>query len=229
MPCWLDQDTLFDSSSTHRRWCASEINNLDELSCQDLDELIEHGDLLKHDATTTVARISFAGREIVVKRYNPRSQWHRFSRAVRQSRASRSWRMSYAFEQAGLSVARPLLMLEKRLGPLRRTAYFLSEALSGYELLSSIKSLSESEKKQVVLAMKNAFTKMRLNALSHGDLNASNLIWQDQRLFFIDMDSAKHHQVQSSWVKANKKDQRRFLKNWQNDEKLMMLFKGLAE
>lgn len=227
MSSWLDQATVNQSSLTRRSWNASSLSDLDQLSTEKLNALIEQGDLLKHDGTTSVVRLDLAGQDIIIKRYNARSQWHRLSRSVRQSRASRCWQMSYAFQRAGLSVARPLLMLERRFGPLRRTAYFVSESLDGVELLSKLSSFQESEKISVVAAMNNAFSLMRQNGLSHGDLKASNLIWQNERIYFIDLDAARQHNCERSWINANRKDRRRFLKNWQADEQLLSLFEGL--
>jgi len=224
---WLDQDTNTRAKVTFRSWCAREFKQRSRFSCEDLDGLIEQGELLKHDRTTSVARISIGAEEVIVKRYNPRNQWHRISRAVRQSRASRSWRMSYEFQHAGLSVARPLLMLERRLGPLRRTAYFISEALSGVELLSALPAMPPSEQEAVGVAMNSAFKNMAKARLSHGDLKASNLIWHNGRLYFIDLDAAQHHSSKQSWLKANRKDRQRFLKNWHEAQHLLALFKDL--
>jgi len=50
---------------------------------------------------------------------------------IRPSRAQRCWSMSYKFARAGLNVATPLMMYERRIGPLRLDAYFLNEKLSG--------------------------------------------------------------------------------------------------
>ena len=229
MACWLEQGTLNRSSLVARSWFSSAENAFDDLSYQQLDALIEQGELLKHDVTTSVVRIGIAGRNVIVKRFNARSQWHRLNRAIRQSRASRCWQMSYSFQQAGLSVARPLLMFERRFGPLRRTAYFVSEALDGVELLSNLASFPESEKKLLVKAINDAFLCMKKNRLSHGDLKASNLIWQDGRLYFIDLDAARHHTSEQSWLSAHKKDCDRFLKNWRDDEGLVSLFESLSQ
>lgn len=227
MTGWLDQDTNTRAKVTFRSWCAREFKQGSSFSSKDLDRLIEQGNLLKHDRTTSVACLAIGVEEVIIKRYNPRSQWHRLSRAVRPSRASRCWHMSYEFQQAGLSVARPLLMLERRLGPLRRSAYFISEALNGVELLSALPSMPPCEQRAVGVAVNSAFESMAKARLSHGDLKASNLIWHNGHLYFIDLDAARHHSSKQSWQKANRKDRQRFLKNWQEAQHLLGLFKDL--
>ena len=228
MTPWLDQVTNYQSDVHRRRWFACELEDVEKLSGRDLDRLIEQGETLKHDATTSVARLVFGTRHIIIKRYNSRNQWHRVNRSVRRSRASRCWRMSYSFESAGLSVARPFLMLERRLGPLRRTAYFVSEALDGAELLYSLPTMEYSQQRLVAQVLKDAFERMKRASITHGDLKASNLIWKGGRIYFIDLDAARHHASKQSWLKANNKDRRRFLENWRGDDQLMSLFEDLV-
>ena len=137
--------------------------------------------------------------------------------------------MSYDFAQAGLNIAMPFLMHEQRFGPLRLDAYFISEALSGHELLSALPAMSDEQKQSVVVQLTQAFEKMRTAKITHGDMKATNLMWVDERLFFIDLDGAKKHVNQTSWQRAHKKDVKRFLKNWRDQPELLNLFDGLEE
>jgi tRNA A-37 threonylcarbamoyl transferase component Bud32 len=182
----------------------------------------------KHDRTTTVMRINLATKDIVLKRYNARTLGHAFSRMLRKTRARRCWNMSYAFDDAGLNVATPVLMMEKRFGPLRFNAYFASELLAGEELLSALPRMVDVEKKLVVEAVYGAFAKMQKAKITHGDLKASNLIWGQGKLYFIDLDAAQKHRSLVTWNVGHKKDRRRFRKNWQGNPDLMALFSNLA-
>ena len=94
----------------------SEIATLEQL-------LADTDGALKHDRTTTVMRVPMDNDWVILKRYNPRNGWHKVKRALRRSRARRCWNMSYAFQQAGLHVARPIMMCEHRFGPFRGNAY----------------------------------------------------------------------------------------------------------
>lgn len=179
---------------------------------------------LKDDRTTTVARFNNASGTFVIKRYNPRNLWHTISRSLRVSRARRCWSMSYRFQQAGLNVAEPVMMYEWRFGPLRGNAYFINRFLRGEELLTTLPSMSPTLQNDVLLAVRHAFEVMRQNHLSHGDMKASNLLWMDGELFFIDLDAARQHLNSVTWKAANRKDKKRFLKNWQDQPELLALF-----
>jgi tRNA A-37 threonylcarbamoyl transferase component Bud32 len=193
-----------------------------------LDQALANTDnAFKHDRTTTVKRINLAGKDIVLKRYNARTLGHAFSRMLRKTRARRSWDMSYAFDRAGLNVAAPVLMMEKRFGPLRFDAYFANDLLAGEELLSALPRMDHIERKLVVAAVDSAFAKMQKSKITHGDLKASNLIWNQGKLYFIDLDAAQKHRSLVTWNVSHNKDRRRFHKNWQNDPDLTALFSEL--
>lgn len=193
---------------------ANELNGL----------LLDTSRAFKHDRTTTVAKVELAGEAMVLKRYNPRNQWHKIKRALRRSRARRCWKMSYAFSEAGLNVASPILMLEDRFGPFRLDAYFVNAFLEGQELMTLLPSMSQQERQKVANAIDDAFAKMKLARLTHGDLKASNLMWSDEKLYFIDLDAAQQHRNPVTWLKGHNKDRKRFLKNWQGDSQLLAFF-----
>ena len=190
------------------------------INANQLNHLIATGEQLKHDRTTTVVRT----HDVIIKRYNPRNRLHTVKRALRRSRAYRSWLMSYAFERAGLNVAQPILMYEQRFGALRADAYFVSTNINAQELLTLLPSMSSQEQNQVASAINSAFNKMRQHKISHGDMKASNLLWRDNTLYFIDLDAAQQHCQSITWAMSHRKDVKRFLKNWQNQPELLSLF-----
>jgi len=197
----------------------------------ELDALLDAAsgdDVLKNDRTTTVAKLQVANQTLILKRYNPRNQWHKIKRALRKSRARRCWEMSFAFKRAGLNVSPPLMMFEDRYGLLRMNAYFANEFLSGDELLSALPSMDEAAQQAVKSAVLSAFEKLAAARISHGDMKATNLLWVDNELFFIDLDAAQQHSPWSlTWRKNHNKDKRRFLKNWQHHGDLLQLFSAL--
>jgi len=208
----------------HARYIIASDFEAQLLACyKDLNNSLSQGEVLKHDQTTTVARHN----GLIVKRYNPRSQLHKVKRAFRRSRASRCWVMSYAFNRADLNVAQPIMMYERRVGPIRTDAYFVSKDLYGEELLSALPNMCDEQQQKVLSALRHAFVQMRKHKLTHGDMKASNLLWVDGELFFVDLDAAKQHKTKSSWKISHSKDIKRFLKNWQNYPKLTALFSAL--
>jgi tRNA A-37 threonylcarbamoyl transferase component Bud32 len=222
---WAKQPVTRSIDWTSRIWMSSEYLGLLPKNAKLLNQLLLNIDAaFKHDRTTTVSRVELVGEPMVLKRYNPRNQWHKIKRALRRSRARRCWQMSYAFSEAGLNVATPILMLEDRFGPFRLNAYFLNEFLDGQELMTLLPSMNQAQQLKVAEAIDDAFEKLKAARLTHGDLKASNLMWCNDRLYFIDLDAAQQHRNPVTWLKGHNKDRKRFLKNWQGDSQLLAIF-----
>ena len=195
-----------------------------------LDGLISSSTITyKNGPATTVVPVSFNAESLILKRYNARSLLHVFSRALRQTRAMRCWKRSYDFAQAGINVALPCMMFEQRLGPVRLDAYFLCEKLDGEELLELLPTMSNVDQQSVLTQMKDAFKKMRAAKLTHGDMKATNIMWVDGELFFIDLDAARKHRFMSTWRRSHVKDVKRFIKNWKGQPQLLALFNELYD
>ncbi|MEO0367508.1 MAG: lipopolysaccharide kinase InaA family protein [Pseudomonadota bacterium] len=200
-----------------------------------VQQLSANGSYLKDDKTTTVAIVALNSeafsqhKEVVVKRYNTKSLWHAFTRAVRASRAETCWQMSFAFAQAGIHVAEPILLFEKKYFFLNSVAYFVSGKIEGDLLLDCLPVMGKTERLKVVAAMEELFAQLERARLSHGDLKATNLLWDGERLSVIDLDAAKRHWFNKSWSNAIAKDRRRFLKNWRGNPELVDAFSFLAK
>ena len=225
---WLNQPIDRKLQWKKRIWYSNHVDYGLEPECSTLDKLLrQSNNTFKHDQTTTVAQVELGQNTVVVKRYNSRSLAHKFKRALRRSRARRCWNMSYRFQSAGLNVPQPILMCEKRFGPIRRDAFFVNQFLHGEELIKLLPKLGEAQRQAVLDSIKHAFETMRKHRLTHGDMKASNLLWVDKQLVFIDLDAAKQHYSRFSWEFAHKKDKRRFLKNWKDNPQLLKLFAKL--
>ena len=203
------------------------IGRLQDAS-QQLDQaMMDASKVFKNDRTTSVGQLDLKDGEYIAKRYNARNTKHHFTRAVRKSRAQRCWDMSFEFARIGLNVAAPAMMYEKRLGPFRLDAYFVNEKLSGVELLTALPTMTQVQKERVVVQIHDAFSKMRKAKVTHGDMKATNLMWVDEQLYFIDLDASKCHRSDRSFARANKKDKKRFMKNWKDKPELFALFSQL--
>jgi len=191
-----------------------------------LDDAISNAEArFKDVAVTTVVELQCPDKSaVIVKRYNARNTQHIFSRALRKSRAMRCWQRSYDFAKAGINVAKPELMFEQRFGPFRLDAYFVSEKLVGQELLSVLPMMSHDEQAEVARQVKSIFEKMRVSKLTHGDLKATNILWVDGQLYFIDLDAAQKHASQITWQHSHQKDRKRFIKNWREYPEILALF-----
>ena len=190
---------------------------------EDPDDFLERGSILKAGNTTTVGEVSITGKSYVLKRYNIKSVMHGIRKMLRASRASRSWRAGLLLEMLGVSTAKPLVMLEKRiLWFIRRESYILYERVDGEtvpQVLCSV-DLTPEIRDRIFASFKQCFEVMKRCKLSHGDLKASNFIFTNDELVLLDLDATNLHVLTWTFNRAFRKDMERFVKNFSRDSTL---------
>jgi tRNA A-37 threonylcarbamoyl transferase component Bud32 len=185
---------------------------------------------IKNGNTCTVAKAELAGREVVVKRYNIKNSWHGLSRAVRVSRAAKSWANAHRLIISNIATAKPLALLEQRMGCLRRRAYFLAEYVDAPDALQFFAQCLPLEQKETVARnLASLLYKLYLLKYSHGDCKASNIKIVNSEPVLIDLDAMQVHAggILSDWCfeKKHIKDLQRLMKNWENDQETTKLLK----
>jgi serine/threonine protein kinase len=111
--------------------------------------------------------------------------------------------------------------MEERWGLFKGRSYFLCPYIDGVDARHFF-ACDAQPNTTWAIAAKNICTMMKAlvqNKISHRDLNLSNIILVANKPYLIDLDAMKHYNF--SWVArwAAKKEQRRFMENWQNDPK----------
>ncbi|CAG0933302.1 MAG: 3-deoxy-D-manno-octulosonic acid kinase [Rhodocyclaceae bacterium] len=182
----------------------------------DPDAWIEQGIALKRGRTATLALVELNGRKLVIKRYNIKSAGHALSRAWRPSRAWHSWIEAHRLRFLGIATPRPLALIEHRLGPLRGRAWLVSEYCEGPNLQTCLAGM-ERLPPEIGEAARRLFAQLAGARISHGDLKASNFIWNGKECCVLDLDGVRSHDSEAAWRKAWRKDRARFLRNWPED------------
>ncbi|MDY6951157.1 MAG: lipopolysaccharide kinase InaA family protein [Thermodesulfobacteriota bacterium] len=182
----------------------------------DPDSVMEAGSLLKDGNTSTVGLVEVAEQRLVVKRYNMKNAWHALKRCLRPSRAWISWRNAHLLASIGIRAPRPILFMEKRWGPFRSTAYFMTEYVGGFDAYHLMHSKEARAMSQERLA--NQFVELLQSfadaSISHGDLKATNFILAQGALFVLDLDAMREHRNRWRFRRAFKRDYERFMENW---------------
>tara|TARA_Y100000815_G_C13343442_1_gene500996 strand:- start:1286 stop:2722 length:1437 start_codon:yes stop_codon:yes gene_type:complete len=209
--------TAFAVRRTWRRFCVVVREELDSLSglLARPDEAFDDQPLLKDGGSSTVARFTQQGRELVIKRYNIKSVAHWFKRFWRPSRAWHSWLAAHRLQFLGIATPAPLAMIEQRFGPLRHRAWLITDYCAGVDLLQHLGVDGQVvPSPQTADAMLTLFGQLVQARISHGDLKATNLLWYQGRVSLIDLDAMKEHRSDRSWQLAWQRDRQRFIRNW---------------
>ena len=175
---------------------------------------------LKTGKTCTIGVVTAGARRIVIKRYNVKGFWHGLKIALRRSRAVRSWCNAHLLRMYGIATARPLAVLERRFGPLRRQAYFFAEWVDGpaADELFADASVADEVRREVAERLAKLLHKLYLLGIEHGDLKADNLKIVDRGAWLLDLDALRQyrHARSGRYRRRHARDLRRFLQNWQD-------------
>lgn len=192
---------------------------------EDPDTAMGRGTLLKDGNTSTVALVQLSDRMLVIKRYNLTSVFHRLRRSVRNTRAWTSWANACRLEFLGIPSVKPVALIENRFGPLRGTAYFVSEFVEGQDALRCIKELKTINGE--LEALTSLLFDFSQNRISHGDLKATNFVMSGRGPVVLDLDSMREHRSEISFKRAFRRDINRFMKNWSDRPELLVRFEKL--
>ena len=192
----------------------------------DPDALIDANKLIKDGNTSTVALVEVNCQYLVVKRYNIKSTWHALRRCLRPSRAWNSWRNAHRLALLGIPTPKPIALLEKRWGPFRFKAYFITEYVDGINVYHLLHSESKKEIRHEDLVEQFGILLQKLsNALiSHGDFKATNFIYSGGKLIVTDLDAMYEHRFATQFHRKFRKDCQRLIKNCANLPKIDKMF-----
>jgi len=179
----------------------------------DPDRWLAAGRMLKDGGTCTVTLAEIEGRRVVIKRYNIKSTGHALSRFWRPSRAWHSWVEGHRLHFLGIATPRPLALVERRFGPLRGRAWLVTEYCGGPDLLAHLDAQHEPPEAEGT-SLRALLGGLHRERISHGDLKATNLLWDGERVTIIDLDAMRQHGSAAGHAKAWRKDRARLLRNW---------------
>lgn len=185
---------------------------------------------LKTGNTCTVGVVTTGARRVVIKRYNVKNFWHGLKIALRRSRAARSWCNAHLLRMYNIATARPLALVERRFGPVRRQTYFFAEWVDGPDVAECFAdpSVSEELRRDLALRLAQLLHKLYLLGIEHGDLKADNLKIVDRQPWLLDLDALRQYRhARGAWYRRrHARDLRRFLQNWQGEPRIRAMLES---
>lgn len=173
-----------------------------------------------HTFTTTVAKVKANGKYFVIKRYNIKGFRHGLKRGIQPTRAARCWHYAHLLKQLNIKTPEPVAMIERRFGPFRREAYFITEHVEGPDgFVAFVENpadelTTQTRADNTIVLLKQ----LSANNIYHGDLKSTNFVYQDTMPYIIDLDAMRQYPSHAKAARRLKKDKNRFLLNWQDLE-----------
>lgn len=186
----------------------------------DPDAAMARGSVLKNGNSSTVVRVCIDGRDVVIKRYNLKTFWHVLKRLFFPTRAWHSWRNAHMLTMLGIATPAPLLMMERRFGPLRRVAWYVADHVEGVDVQSLLRDEPAGSAlwQETLEQFRQLFGVLREYAIVHGDTKATNFIRSGDALQVLDLDAMRQELDFRRFRRASAKDLQRFAKNWEHDK-----------
>ena len=191
------------------------------------DRFIERGRVLKSGRSATVAKIDFAGRTYIIKRYNKKSASHRLARSLLDSRAVVSWRNGHLLTFNGIPTAAPLLVFEQRFGVMRAGSYVVTEYIEGEHAFNFFSRDDQSEAAKLMAEkIAQLIKRLHQSGFNHGDLKSHNIWISGDKPLLIDLDGMKRNRGKKRQLKLVKKDWLRLHRDLGNSVIASILFSG---
>ena len=180
---------------------------------ENLPEIFRDAPRLKAGNTATVISTTWRDAELVVKRYNNRSLWHRLRRVLRPDRGLVSWRFGLLLELFDLPTARPWALLRSTAaGP----TYLVLQRLKG-PTVGELPPAQAANYRSAGLAL---LERLAAEGLVHGDLKATNLVSVEGQsgstLTLLDLDAMRLPRTQRRRRSGAARDRARWLRNFNN-------------
>lgn len=172
------------------------------------DALMDVGEILKNGNTCYVSRLTWNGREVVVKRYNHKGLIHSLRHTIRRSRARRCWLHGHRLRMLNISTPKPLAYIEYRRGFLIWKSYVITEYVKGQKLYHFLrdKSISEKQRSCIIKQLKNILDEMEKSRITHGDLKHTNILITNNGPVLTDLDAMHVHKWNCSYRIRRAKD-----------------------
>jgi len=164
-------------------------------------QLLKSGDFIRNALVRlSDAKLEVNPEEIFVKEFRAKNTLHALKPLFSRHRAQIAWQLSWHLLNSDIPVPEPEGYLLKKSGPFYTKGYFFSKVLSDCKSLATLawtsrESSGRLDSRGLVEALAREIAALHECGVTHGDLKWSNILVheKDNRLWFVDLDSAKVH------------------------------------
>ncbi|MCX5638855.1 MAG: protein kinase [Planctomycetota bacterium] len=185
---------------------------------EQIDALMDKGQILKNGDTTYVSQLRWHDKEIVVKRYNHRGFVYSLRHTIKGSRARRCWLNGHRLMALNIPTPKPIAFIEQRKGMLLGKSYLVTEYSEGQNLHRFLQddTVAETQKSMMVQQVTKLLDRLQKYRISHGDMKHTNILVTDKGPVLTDLDAMKGHRWNLAYRRRQSRDTVRFLEKFEN-------------
>ncbi len=179
-----------------------------------VDALMDAGLILKNGSTSSVSRLTWNSRDLVVKRYNHRGIAHSLRHTAKRSRACRAWLHGHRLEMLDIPTPKPLAYIEQRKAGLVWKSYLVTEYVEGRRLHDFLhdETVSQEQRRAATQAVMKLLERLWKYRITHGDLKHTNVLVTKNGPVLTDLDGMTVHRWKLLYKNKRTKDMERFLR-----------------
>ena len=180
-----------------------------------IDPLVNGGESIKTGDISDVYRVQWAGRDLVVKRYNHGGLLHSLRHTLKGSRARRGWINGQRLLKLGIPTPRPIAYIDEFRGPLLWRSYLVTEFADGRRLNEILDdgSVADGAKRRLIHQVLKLIHRLSLHGINHGDTKHTNILCVEGRVVLTDLDSVETHEWEWLHRRRQAGDIARFLRD----------------
>ena len=181
---------------------------------EQIDALTDAGQIIKGGDTCHVSRITWNGRDVVVKRYNHKGLIHSLRHTIKKSRARKAWLHAHRLEALNIATPKPLAYIEHHKASLVWQSYLVTEYVEGQMLYYLIRdeTIAERQRLDAIRQVVELLDKLWRHRITHGDLKHTNLLMTQNGPVLTDLDGMLVHRHMLLYRNKRTKDMERFLR-----------------
>ena len=157
-----------------------------------------------------VALVKVNDHHYLVKRYNCPNFWRWIKQfPLRAAPAFRSWHYGHELGKKGILSPKPIMYIQKSVGPFWTTCYTINEFADGLKAEDFFKEGSAYKEQWplVIKRLAKVIDKLNANQIIHGDLNLDNIIISNGKPYLIDLDRMHIYHLDHTYYKRRYKSQ----------------------
>lgn len=179
-----------------------------------IDRLMEAGRILKIGQASCVSRLTWNGKDVVVKRYNHRGYLHSLRHTLKKSRAYRAWLHGHRLGMLEIPTPEPLAYIERRKGLLVWDSYLVTAYVEGRKLDDFLQDdgIQKERRLEVTRQIVQMLERLWESQITHGDLKHTNVLVTQNGPVLTDLDGMIVHRWGMYYKNEQAKDVERFLR-----------------
>ncbi|MFP4225945.1 MAG: lipopolysaccharide kinase InaA family protein [Desulfobacterales bacterium] len=182
--------------------------------------------IFKSDHASTVAALPVDERWFVVKIYHSGTRLKGFFRFFRKSRGHKTWAAVHYLKSVNIPTADPVALVEDRLFFLVLQTCFISKFIKGVDAHTYMRDgdIGIQEKRLAAANIIESIEKMHSLGIAHKDTKDDNIIIQDGRIYWIDLDSLIRTRLRPILARKQRRDWWLLLYNWRDVPQVLKIF-----